>query len=462
MGNLARLLAAATLILSACGASSDAAPQGAPASPRAAIEHVIVVSADGLMPAAYLEPGALAVPTLRAMVAGGAYADGAESVMPSVTYPAHTSIVTGVRPAAHGITTNKAFDPLLENQDGWRWYAEDIAVPTLWTAARARGLNVGIVNWPVSVGAEVDAVVPEYWRAGTPEDAKLIRALSTRGLLAEVERRHPDFYRRYQPPEVDDTAFTDIAEIVLEAEKPNLLLVHLWNVDDEQHSRGPGSAEAAAAIEKTDAQLARLIAAARRAGIWDRTALVLVSDHGFAPISRRVRPGVRLVEAGLVTLDPAGKPKSWKASVSANDGGALFYVNGDDPAAAAALRELLDAEAARAGSWVGSIIDRDGLRAMGADPAAAFAVDGAPGFGFTGGYTGAAVEALAPGKAAHGYAPSRPEMAASLVVYGPPVAAGELGRVRLIDVAPTIATWLGLDLGDPEGEPLPVKVRRGS
>ena len=59
-------------------------------------------------------------------MAHGASSDGALSVFPSVTYPSHTSMSTGVFPGTHGINGNRTFDPLEDDLDGWRWYAEDI------------------------------------------------------------------------------------------------------------------------------------------------------------------------------------------------------------------------------------------------------------------------------------------------------------------------------------------------
>src|SRR5215510_16411957 len=103
------------------------------AEPRVQSPRVVVISIDGLMPDAYLDPDGhgLAVPTLRALVAGGAAAR-VRGVMPTVTYPSHTTMVTGVPPRVHGIVSNQPLDPLGKNHDGWRWYAEDIRVPTLY------------------------------------------------------------------------------------------------------------------------------------------------------------------------------------------------------------------------------------------------------------------------------------------------------------------------------------------
>ncbi|HKA31720.1 MAG TPA: ectonucleotide pyrophosphatase/phosphodiesterase, partial [Candidatus Binatia bacterium] len=232
------------------------------------IRRVIIVSIDGLMPETYVAPDThgLGVPTLREIVKNGAWSDGARSVFPSVTYPAHASIATGVNPGVHGIVANGAFDPLGKNQQGWRWYAEDIRAPTLWDAARSRGLTAALIWWPTTVGARAAVVVPEYWRAGSEEDVKLVRALATPGLLEAVAARFPTFNENFTPPALKDEALTDIAVHTIETVKPNLLMVHLPRVDHEEHESGPFGDKAKAAIEVADRQLARIIGAAKDAG----------------------------------------------------------------------------------------------------------------------------------------------------------------------------------------------------
>ena len=100
------------------------------------VEHIVVVSLDGFLPAYYLEPGryGLKVPTLRRLVAEGASAEGMRSVFPTMTYPAHTSMVTGVPPRSHGIFLNEAPQPMCEFS--LRWYAEDVRVPRVYRAAK--------------------------------------------------------------------------------------------------------------------------------------------------------------------------------------------------------------------------------------------------------------------------------------------------------------------------------------
>lgn len=127
----------------------------------------MVVSIDGMMPDAYLDPGAhgLAILTLRSLVARGAAAR-VRGVMPTVTYPSHTTMVTGVPPRIHGVVANKPLDRLGKNLDGWYWYAEDIAVPTLYQAVEAQHRTAALIVWPVTVAAHASIVVPAIAELG--------------------------------------------------------------------------------------------------------------------------------------------------------------------------------------------------------------------------------------------------------------------------------------------------------
>ena len=445
-----------------CARAGRPPPGGAPPAggfePAGPIRHVVVVTVDGLMPDSYLHPDAhgLRVPTLRRMVREGASSDGALSVFPSVTYPAHTSIATGVLPARHGIFTNRAFDPLDTNQEGWRWYAEDIRATTIWQLAEGAHYRAALVHWPVTVGAKVTFLVPEYWRAKNDEDRKLLRSLSTPGLLEGVAAETPGFWSAFTPGEMKDPPVVDVAVYLLRSRSPpHLTLLHIADVDGVQHRHGVWSAPAIAAIEDADRQLARLLEAIALAGIGGDTILVVASDHGFANIARLVRPGVLLRQGGLVTLEGAEHVVSWRAATNSAGGGAYVYLaHPGDAALAETVRGLLRGQMARpGGGGIARLLEAEEIRAIGGDPNAFLALEAAAGYAFGPGYTGD-VEVAAQYAANHGYDPARPEMRASLLVLGPGVRAGPLRGARLIDIAPTIAAWLGLAMPPVDGRPL--------
>ena len=453
---------AVTVVLGAgCSGGAGRAPRPGPQGTAAAPAPgriAIVVTVDGLMPEAYTAPDehGLTVPTLRRLVREGAWARSAYPVMPTVTYPTHTTIATGVAPALHGIVSNRAFDPLEKNFGGWRWYSEDIRATTLWQAAERSGKRVALLQWPVSVGARVHWLVAEYWRATTPEDQKLLRALSTPGLLEAVARRVPDFWSKEDPGTdlLEDRRVIDIAIHLLEVGPPDLMMIHLAMVDHYEHERGVDSLEARSAIERMDGELGRLIAECKRRGLWSRVALFVASDHGFAPVKTELRPAVLFREAHLIELDAKQRPIRWRVGLTANGGSAYVYLaDPGDAAAARAVRGLL-APHTGPGRPIKRMLDGKQIASFGGDPAAFLALEAADGFVFQEGVNGTWETTPSGSRGHHGWLPDNPAMRASFIAYGAGIRPGPLGEVRLLDVGPTVARWLGVPLPDASGRPI--------
>jgi predicted AlkP superfamily pyrophosphatase or phosphodiesterase len=452
------LSAAACAQPQAAGPVSPVQTERATPTPPGPIRHVVLVTIDGLLPDSYLHPDAhgLRVPTLRRFVAEGAVSEGALSTFPSVTYPAHTTIATGVLPARHGIVGNRSFDPLEQNREAWFWYAEELKVKPLWQLAYEAGYQTALVSWPVTVGAQATWLWPEYWRAQNIEDLKLLRALATPGLAARVEQNFPGHAQRAAPPDTADSANVDVASQILREGTPTLLMLHIFEVDGAQHKHGVWSPEATAAIENADTQLARLVSAVDKAGILASTAFVLASDHGFANVGRQRNPNALLREAGFIQLNDKGKVSAWKASSLVAGAAAYVYVNGDDPTVAQQVTELFRTRAAAADSGIAHVWTRADIAARGGDPRATLALEAELGVTFGPLTTSFETKPIAAGM--HGYDPERPEMRASLVLLGPSIPHGQLRDARLVDIAPTIAQWLALPARDFafDGRPLSI------
>src|SRR5262249_37082395 len=250
----------------------------------------------------------LKVPTLTSMKLDGAFADGVEGVYPAVTYPAHTTLVTGVLPAIHGIVQNRIFEPPTGPQTrSWYWFASALKAETLWMAAKKAGLSVGAVGWPVTAGADVDYNFPEIWDpAEQPITHRRALQYSTPGLVDKVGSS--------MGASRGDQFRTNIAEYIIKNYKPNLLLVHLIELDDTHHHAGPRSQKAIEAMEREDSYIGRILQATRDAGILGNTTVFVVSDHGFASVSKKFEPNVVLARAGLINVDSSGKVVAWKAA----------------------------------------------------------------------------------------------------------------------------------------------------
>jgi len=214
-----RALLAALFLALAGGASARAQETGA--------RHVLLVSLDGLRPEFYLDE-AYAAPELRALLRAGSHARAAESVFPTVTYPSHASIVTGVNPARHGVLFNMIWSPTGAPS---RWYeeAKDLRAPPLWEIVRASGLTTAAVSWPSTLRAPIDWLVPErdYYRR--PEPVDLLREATTPGLFERLGVTPPP--AMFKDIVQWDAFLTSTTVAIIRGMRPNLLLLHLVQLD---------------------------------------------------------------------------------------------------------------------------------------------------------------------------------------------------------------------------------------
>lgn len=441
---IARLVAF-LVCLSAIAAPLEAAP-------------LLVISIDGLHPDYVIEAErhGLDIPTLRAYVHEGAYARGVIGVVPTVTFPSHTTLVTGVSPAKHGIVANTPFDPRHSNREGWYWYAEDIRVPTLWGAAAARGLSTASVNWSVTVGdTAIDYLIPELWRAVNDEDVKLIRAVSRpEGALAQLEKQLGPYVNGYEDTVEADVVRTKFAVALLRERRPKFMAVHLIALDGFEHRDGPWTTSAFATLEALDDMIRDLEEAALAND--PTTAVAIVSDHGFFATHTAVNLRVPFVAAGLIELDgPVAHGAvptitSWQAQLIPSGGSAAVFLHDRaDAGLRAKVRDVLAKVAAVPANGIERVVERGEIERSGGFPDADFVVDFAPGF-----YSGTALhgDLLAPAtsKGTHGYRPDRPQMHASFFLKGRGIAPQQLGIVDMRALAPTFAALLGIELPSAE------------
>jgi predicted AlkP superfamily pyrophosphatase or phosphodiesterase len=236
---------------------------------------VLLVSVDGL-DQRYLSQCdrlGLKIPNLRRLMQEGAWADGVVGEVPTITWPSHTTIVTGVPPAIHGILRNQV------------WDYSSIKVKTLWDDLRRIGKTSAAITWPVTVNAPITWNLPESFakRQGGSMDLASVAAGATPGLVEEIAARYPSFPQQW----VDDRTRTLAALYLLREKQPALLAVHLVDLDAEEHETRPFSKASNAILEYTDELIGHMAAAMPRDSVF-----ALVSDHGFVSVEKTVHPPV--------------------------------------------------------------------------------------------------------------------------------------------------------------------------
>jgi predicted AlkP superfamily pyrophosphatase or phosphodiesterase len=413
---------------------------------------VMLISVDGMKPEAIIDAQRhhLKVPNLRALMTDGVYATGVRGVLPTLTYPSHTTLLTGASPAKHGIYGNTTFDPLLRNQRGWYWYAEDLKVPTLWDAAAAAHIETANIYWPVSVGANITYNLPQIWRTGTDDDLKLQRALSTQGLEQDLSAGLGRYPGGMQETVGEDEIRARFAIRLLQKKHPRFFTVYLTGLDTEEHLSGPFSAKSNETLERLDAVVGSLRAAAEQEAPG-RATICVVSDHGFAPVEHDVNLYAAFLQAGLFNVDKDNNVTAWKAMLwPAGGSAAVMLADPADAQVRARVKALLDQLESDPANGIDRILTREEIQRGRGFPDAAYLISLRSGYEM--GYSLTQPLIVKPGNLGmHGYLPERAEMRSAFFIVGPHIAkAKSVGEIDMRQIAPTIASILRVRLGGAE------------
>ncbi|HEV7299941.1 MAG TPA: ectonucleotide pyrophosphatase/phosphodiesterase [Tepidisphaeraceae bacterium] len=205
--------------------------------PVPAVEHVVIVSIDGLRPDVALRAN---MPALRSLLARGSYSFWARTTEMSNTLPSHVSMLTGVTPDHHGVKWNDA-----------RSGPEGLTVPTLFEKAKEAGYSTALVASKVKFGLLA--------KAGAVDSA----------LIPTDDKNN-------------DQESAEAAAELIRTKQPGVLFVHFGEVDGAGHGNGWGTPKQVEVIERADTRLALVIKAIEDAGLTDSTVLILSADHGGA------------------------------------------------------------------------------------------------------------------------------------------------------------------------------------
>lgn len=275
---LASILAAA-LLAGGCATSSSRNTTANPA--RGACSNVVLISIDGYR-AGYFDSNPS--PILRSLAATGVRAQWMTPSFPTITEPNHYTLLTGLYPDHHGIVNNDMADPYIQRNrflmgkpsttGNPRWWSE--AIP-IWVSLRRDGIPAAEMSWPGNYG-QIDGMRPDFSLNGRP---------------------------------VGDTS-TETATVIKwlalpASERPQLTLIHYESVDHMGHVYGPGSLQVNEAIQQVDHAIGEIVAALKHNGTYDKTDLIIVSDHGMTAIAPDHRIYLdNLVDTGTISMVSLG------------------------------------------------------------------------------------------------------------------------------------------------------------
>jgi predicted AlkP superfamily pyrophosphatase or phosphodiesterase len=397
-------------------------------------KHVIVVSYDAF--AAEDWSLAASLPNMARLLEKGAYSDQLQSVDPSLTYVAHTTMVTGVSPHRHGILHNNPFQPFVaESEQAWHWFHNQIQVPTLYDLVQEQGGTTAAILWPVTAGAKIKYHLPEVRAIGKENQILKVLRYGSPFYCLDMERRFGSLRKGIEQPNLDNF-IAAVAAHTLRTKQPNLMLIHFIELDEMKHHHGTQSVQAKRAIVNMDEHLGQLIKAAEEAGILDETVFVVIGDHSQLDYHTKIYLNRHLREMGII-LETATE-KTWKAWFQSTGGGAYLHFAPGAEETKSILLKWLEEVSLESDFGIERFFELSGL----------IFVEAKSGYCFDDDWQ--EPNDLVPTResttgATHGYSKERENYSSNLLVSGPGIRNhSNLGPVRMVDIAPTLAALFEL------------------
>jgi predicted AlkP superfamily pyrophosphatase or phosphodiesterase len=424
-----RLLSVSLALSCVCFAQPDRKPM------------VVVISLDAFAAESLKDPN-LPAPTLHKLMKDGAYAAAMQPINPTVTWPNHTAMITGVNASKHHVLANGLIrgqrgvdDPTIQFEAPKKVL---VAVPTVYDAAHDAGLTTAEVDWvAITDPGTIDWSFPERAEASSP----IVQDLMKDGTLTKDGQAH--FFKPSQAWR--DRIYTLAAIDIIKKHHPNLLLFHLLALDGIEHKTGFGNDAGRNTIAFLDDRVKDVVDAVREAGDLDRTTFIIVSDHGQESTHFVMHPNALL-------RDSESKPGGQTYAIP-EGGYALLYqqhATAESTAAQArvfagqkGVKAVLTPEQAAKDGWPTPAQSNQ------APDLLLYAQDDYKfGDGDKEPFVTTALES-----GAHGFPNTVPLMQAIFIASGRGIKAGEkIPAIPNIDVAPTIAKLLGISFSGIDGK----------
>lgn len=395
------------------------------------------------------------LPNFSYLLERSAIVEKVETVYPSLTYVAHTSITTGMYPKQHGVINNTLLQPKRESPD-WHWYAKDIRVPTIFDVAHEAGYVIASFLWPVTGrDPSIKYNVAEIF-ANRPWQNQVLVSLYSSSLkfVFDLNRKFGKMRRGILQPELDEF-LTACAVDTIEHKNPDLMAIHLVDLDSTRHKYGVDSLEARSAIVRMDNHLGQIFKAMEQKGILEDTVIAVFGDHYQINVETVIRLNAVFKEKGWITENKYGKIIEWCALAKAADGSCYIYTKQETDSAE--VRKVLESFP----DIIETIYNQEEAARLGADETCTFLVEARRGFYFRDESSGPFSEPTVPQpdqqepakplhRATHGFSPGKEHYATTLLLSGPGINSSvRLPKGKLVDHAPTFLYALGLAFKHP-------------
>lgn len=397
-------------------------------------------------------------PNFSKLIKNGALIKNVESVYPSLTYPAHATIVTGKYPKNHGVINNTVLDFKNDNPD-WYWYRKYIKGDTIFDLAEKSGMKTCSILWPVTARSKITYNMPEIFCTKRYDNQILKSALAGSKIYqVNMNKRFGYLRQGMEKPYLDNFA-TEVAKKTIRELKPNLILLHLIDSDSQKHKYGIENKKVIESLKRHDERLGEIIESLKLTGIYEDSTIIGLGDHSQINVNNVIKLNSILMKNDLINVN-GNKIKSYKAIAKSCDGSSYIYLkNKNDVETRKKVRDILNELKNKYSNVIEEVYNNEEIKNLGADINASFMIEAKRGYYFIDDFLGEAIEVIDESskikhklRASHGYLPSRDNYKTFFIAYGKTIKKGVvLEKGKLINHGPTIAKILDIDLRECDG-----------
>ena len=402
-------------------------------------------------------------PNFKRLSEQGVLCEHVESVYPSITYPAHTTIVTGKKPCHHGIINNTCFQPERRNPD-WMSDRGNIRGTTLYDEAIKRGDRVCALLWPVTGKSRITYNFPEI-HANRPWQNLILKTMmdgSPRYVLGTLPHAMREL-KGIQEPELDNFLEKVAVDTILRY-NPELMLIHFLDVDAHRHRLGVGHPEIRRALKRLDGRIGAVLDALVRTKAgnchsMEDTTIVILGDHYQLDCHTVLYPNYLLKKHGLLNIDSKRRVTDYQVIAKNCDGSCYLYLHPEirkDSEMTEKLTRKLTTIFQELSDGIECIFSGSEAAALGADDTVVMMLEAKNGYYFLDDHKvlTMSVDNVRQHrmKATHGYLPTLPKYQTFFLMSGYGVKkGGTCNSMKLWDEAPTLARIMGLNLLGTDG-----------
>ena len=421
-------------------------------------KYLYVISLDGLSTLDFEYISNL--PNFKEFLTSASFCKNVFSVYPTLTYPAHVSIVTGKYPKNHGIINNTLFQINRSNPD-WYWHRRRIKGDTFYDLAIENGMKVGALFWPVTAKSRIQYNMPEILANRPWQNQILVSLLNGNPVFQyELNKKFGHLRDGIKQPSLDNFTHKSLLHTI-KNKNLDLTLVHYTDLDSIRHEFGFYSKEATLALERHDNRIGEIIQALKDKGIYEESTIIILGDHSSIDENKVINLNVVLKDRGYIEVNSKGKILDYKAIIKNCDGSAYVYVKNNDPQILREITRIIEGVNDKYGC-IEEIYSRKKAVEFGADPNCNLMLEAAESYYFQDETEGKVIKKITIEDAkksshytlsTHGYSPYKKDYTTVFMASGKGIKKGLIiKKMSLIDEGPTLAKLLGVELKDVDGK----------